>query len=111
LSYIDRLTIRPHLPPGIGPKDEPDGGSKLQRRIFTALFVLCLALPHILGQAPTAFTVSGTVHDASGSVIPGAEVTIAPAAANPAQASPGSATSPAGQTAVTDVQGNFQVTL
>ena len=64
-----------------------------------------------MGQAPTAFTVSGTVHDASGSVIPGAEVTIAPAAANPAQASPGSATSPAGQTAVTDVQGNFQVTV
>ena len=82
----------------------------MKGRILTALFILSSALPHILAQAPAAFTISGTVHDATGSLIPGADVAITSATANPASASP-AASNPAGPTAVTDAQGSFQVTV
>ena len=69
-----------------------------------------------MAQAPAAFTIGGTVHDATGSVIPGAEVTITPATAvptyaTPAQANAAPALTTAGQPIVTDVQGNFQVAV
>ena len=83
----------------------------MKGRIFTALFVFCSALPHILAQAPAAFTISGTVHDVTGSVIPGAEVTIAAATANPASTDQAPVSPVAGQSAVTDAQGNFQLTV
>jgi len=108
LSDIHRLTIRRVLPPGTGPEDEAGGGHKLKGRILAALFLIFSALPHILAQAPAALTISGTVHDRTGSVIPGAEVTITPATANPAQAN---SASTAGQSVETDARGNFQVTV
>ncbi len=80
----------------------------MQRRVLIAIFLTFSALPHFLAQAPAAFTISGTVHDATGSVIPGAQVTVAAATPNPAQANP---TSAASQPILTDVQGNFQVTV
>ncbi|HUB52611.1 MAG TPA: carboxypeptidase regulatory-like domain-containing protein, partial [Terracidiphilus sp.] len=70
---------------------------------FTAIFLFCSALPHLGAQAPATFTVSGTVHDATGSLIPGADVSIAPAGAT----SPGSVP----LAAVTDAQGGFQVAV
>ena len=108
MSDIHRLTIRRVLPPGTGPEDEAGGGHKLKGRILAALFLIFSALPHILAQAPAALTISGTVHDRTGSVIPGAEVTITPATANPAQAN---SASTAGQSVETDARGNFQVTV
>ncbi len=80
----------------------------MKGRVLTALFLLCSAFPRILAQAPAACTIGGTVHDATGSVIPGAEVTITLATTNPASVGPSSS---AGQTAVTDAEGNFQVTV
>ncbi|MGD0912949.1 MAG: carboxypeptidase regulatory-like domain-containing protein [Terracidiphilus sp.] len=94
--------------------------------VFGTLLLLCSALPHILAQAPAAFTIGGTVHDRTGSVIAGAEVTIGPvtatpaaatpaaatpATATPAPASPASASTIAGQPIATDAQGNFQATV
>jgi hypothetical protein len=56
-------------------------------------------LPQLGAQAPATFTVSGTVHDATGSLIPGADVSVAVS------------TAPATLTAVTDDQGSFQVAV
>jgi len=75
----------------------------LKARILTALFLICSALPHLGAQAPATFTVSGTIHDVTGSLIPGADVSIA----SPGAVSPGSGP----LTAVTDTQGSFQVTV
>jgi hypothetical protein len=99
------------LPPGTGLEDEPDGGRKLQRRVLNALFLIISALPHILAQAPTSFTIRGTVHDATGSLIPGAEVAVAQATGKPASATTALASTAAGQTVITDEQGNFQLTV
>ncbi|HTW79630.1 MAG TPA: carboxypeptidase-like regulatory domain-containing protein, partial [Terracidiphilus sp.] len=82
----------------------------MKGRILTTFFILCSALPHILAQAPAAFTIRGTVHDATGSLIPGADVAITSATPNPASAN-SAASNPAGPTAVTDAQGSFQVTV
>jgi hypothetical protein len=64
-----------------------------------AIILFCSALAHLGAQAPATFTVSGTVHDATGSLIPGADVSVAVS------------TAPAALTAVTDAQGSFQVAV
>jgi hypothetical protein len=64
-----------------------------------------------LAQTPATFTISGTVHEQTGSVIPGAGVTVAPASANPAHEEPASAIPNASQSLVTDAQGSFQVSV
>jgi hypothetical protein len=81
----------------------------LQRRVLIALFLIVSALPHILAQAPAPLTISGSVHDATGSLIPGAEVAVAPATANPASATSDFSSNTASQSIVTDEQGNFQI--
>ncbi|MGB6831635.1 MAG: carboxypeptidase regulatory-like domain-containing protein [Terracidiphilus sp.] len=83
----------------------------MKHSFLIALFLICLASLVTFAQAPAAFSISGTVHDATGSVIPGAEVTIAPPTANPTQASPASASTVANGPIITDAQGNFQVTV
>ncbi len=95
-------------------KATPNGGSKLKGRILIALFLFYSALPHILAQAPVTFTISGTVHDATGSVIPGAKVTVGLATAAPTAAPAASALiapASASQSSETDAQGNFAVSV
>jgi len=78
----------------------------LKGRILTALFLTFFVLPHISAQVPQAFTIAGTVHDVTGSMLPGADVKVVPAGSSPAATA-----QPAAISTVTDAQGGFQVTV
>ena len=71
---------------------------KVRNFILFLLLSLVLPLPSLLAQNPVKFEVSGIVHDATGSVIPGAQVTVRQAAG-------------AALTAETDSEGRFEIVV
>jgi hypothetical protein len=82
----------------------------LKGRFYTALLLFCSGLPTVCAQTPATFTIAGSVHDVTGSMIPGAEVQIAPSPA--AGLEPGATTAlerGVTLTTVSDEQGNFRI--